>query len=212
MSRATGYVAVIGLLLALGAASALAADDCAAGPAAELVRRSTFAHGYLHGYEAGFHAGDVDFHAARVRTPRQLRESDRPVGYLPEFGSRESFRSGFHGGFLAGYEDSIAGRDFRGFHVVAAFADSDPAFPRDFDLGVADGYKAGQRLGIEDLQADADFNPEQAACPAKPDHDGRLPAYSEAYCSGYVAAYRLGYRDAFVRVSAAPDTSVVAAQ
>ncbi len=211
MFRFTGYVAVIGLLLALGA-SALGADDCAAGPAAELVRRSTFTHGYLHGYEAGFHAGDVDFHAARVRTPRQLREIDRPVGYQPEFGSRESFRSGFHEGFLAGYEDSIAGRDFRGFQIVAAFANSDPAFPKDFDLGVVEGYKTGQRVGIEDLEADADFNPEQAACPAKPDRDGRRPAYADAYCSGYVSAYRLGYRDGFLRATPAPAATVVAAQ
>lgn len=212
MSRATGYVAVIGLLLALGVGSALAADDCGAGPAADLVRRSTFAHGYLHGYEAGFHAGDADFHAVRMRTPRQLREINRPVGYQPEFGPRESFRSGFHEGFLAGYEDSIAGRDFRGFQIAADFADSDPSFPKDFDLGVAEGYREGERLGSEDLQADSDFDPEQAACPAKPDRDGPLPAYSEAYCSGYVSGYRLGYRDGFLRSTPAPATTVVAAQ
>lgn len=213
MSRATGYVAGVVLLLALGTAPLLqAADDCAAGPAGELIRHSAFAHGYLHGYEAGFHAGDADFHVARMRSRRELREIGRPAGYLPEFGSRESFRGGFREGFVAGYEDSLTGRDFRGFQILASFAESDAARPKDFDRGFEDGYQAGHRLGAGDLDADDDFDPDKATCPAKPANDGRLPESSQAYCSGYLSAYRQGYTDGYLLASPSGDAAVVAAR
>lgn len=208
MSRVTGYGIV--LWLVLGAPLWCQADDCAAGPAAELIQHSSFAHGYLHGYEAGFHAGDNDFHIARVRTPRELREIDRPSGYLPEFGSRQSFRGGFRQGFLVGYEDSVAGRDFRGFENLTALAPAHAAQPRDFDRGFEDGYKTGQRWGIDDLDADSDFDPDKGSCPAKPDAEGNLPESSQAYCAGYVSAYRVGYTDGYLMASPAGGAVVAA--
>ena len=207
MSRATGSLTIVALLLVLGVAHAcVAADDCAAGPEADLIRQSPFAHGYLHGYEAGFHAGDADFHLARVRTLREL-ESNRLWGYQPAFGSRESFRDGFREGLVAGYQDSIAGRDFRGFQVLSAVTGS--AHPQDFDRGFADGYKAGHTRGAGDLDADSDFDPGKGTCPAKPAGDGRLPESSAAYCAGYLHAHRLGYTDGYL--IALPDGSPVLA-
>ncbi len=211
MHRATGYLLLF--LLLLGVAPLWGdSDECATGPAGELIRQSAFAHGYLHGYEAGFHAGDADFHLARVRSPHERHDIDRPTGYLPEFGSRESFRSGFRQGFLVGYEDSIAGRAFRGFDSLATLAVSQVSRPRDFDRGFEDGYQAGQRWGSGDLEADSDFDPDKGACPAKPADDGRLPESSQAYCQGYVSAYRLGYTDGYLLASPESGPAVVAAQ
>lgn len=211
MSRATGYRIL--LLVVLSAAPlCCGTDDCVAGSAAELVHRSAFAHGYLHGYEAGFHAGDADFHLARVRSLRERHEIDRPAGYQPEFGPRKSFRGGFREGFLAGYEDSIAGRDFRGFEIVAALAVSEAARPKDFDHGFEDGYRAGQKRGSADLDADSDFDPEKAACPAQPAGDGRLPESSQAYCAGYLSAFRRGYTDGYLLASPGGGAAMVAAR
>ena len=185
-------------------------DDCANGPAGALVHQSAFAHGYLHGYEAGFHAADGDLHLARVRSLRERREIARPSGYSSEFGARDSFRGGFHEGFLAGYDDSIQGRDFRAFELLAVSPEALAGRPQDFDHGFEDGYKAGQKLGAGDLEADGDFDPQRAVCPARRDQDGSLPASSEAYCSGYLRAYHLGYTDGYVLASPAGPAVVAA--
>lgn len=214
MSRATGYFAILGLLVILGAASsARGADDCAAGPAREAIAHSTFAHGYLHGYQAGFQAGDADFHVARARSARELREIDRPVGYRPEFGPRELFRNGFREGFLAGYQDSFVGRDFRAFKILADATAEGIAVPKYYDLGFADGYKAGHKSGGSDLDADLDFDPGKGVCPAEPASDGRLTEYTASYCAGYVNAYRVGYSDGYlVAPSDGADAPVLAAK
>ena len=200
------------LLVLVAAPLLCAGDDCAAGPAGELIRHSAFAHGYLHGYEAGFHAGDADFHLARVRSLRERREIDRPSGFEPEFGSRESYRGGFRQGFLVGYEDSVAGRDFRAFEIPASFAVSEAVRSEEFDHGFEDGYKAGQSGGAADLDADSDFDPEKVACPARPAGDGRLPESSQSYCVGYLSAYRLGYTDGYLLASPSGSGAMVASK
>lgn len=214
MSRTTGYFAFIGLLIVLGAAPVMrAADACAAGPAREAISQSTFAHGYLHGYQAGFHAGDADFHLARARSPHELREINRPAGYRPEFGSRELFGNGYRQGFLVGYQDSLAGRDFRAFRILAGATAEDVAVPKYYDLGFADGYKAGQKNGGGDLEADADFDPGRGVCPAQPTSDGRLADYTQSYCAGYKHAYPLGYTDGYLLApSDAADAPVLASK
>lgn len=211
MSRATGYGFLVVLLLG-AALLGRCSDECAAGPAAGLIRYSTFAHGYLHGYQAGFHAGDADFHVARVRSLRELRWTDRTAGYRRDFGPRATFRDGFRQGFVVGYQDSVAGRDFRGFRLLAASTVADAVRPRDFDHGFEDGYKTGQKRGTGDLDADADFDPELRSCPARPGRDGRLPASSQAYCAGYRSAYRLGYSDGYLLASPAGEDTELAAR
>ncbi len=200
-------------LLLLSAAPAwCGSDDCANGPAGILIQQSAFAHGYLHGYEAGFHAGDADFHSAHVRSPRELRDIDRPSGYEAGFGSRDSFRGGFREGFRVGYQDNITGRGFRAFENLVALAPAPRAQPREFDRGFEDGYKAGQRLGAGDLEADGDFDPGKGSCPAKADGNGNLPASSQAYCAGYLPAHRLGYTDGYLLASPGGGAAVVAAK
>ena len=210
MHRAICFGIVV--LLLLGAAPLWGGDECAAGPAGELIRQSAFAHGYLHGYEAGFHAGDADFHIAHVRSLCERREIDRPTGYQSEFGARDSFRGGFRRGFMAGYEDSIAGRDFRGFENLAAISVSHAARPKDFDRGLEDGYKAGQQWGKGDLESDSDFDPSKVSCPARPAGDGRLPESSGAYCAGYLSASRMGYIDGYLLASPGDEDAVLAAK
>ncbi len=209
MSRVTGYGIVF--LLVLAAAPLWAGDDdCASGPAGELIQHSAFAHGYLHGYEAGFHAGDGDFHIAHVRTTRELREIDHPSGYRSEFGPRESYRGGFRQGFQVGYQDSVSGRDFRGFENLTTLSPAHASQPKEFDRGFEDGYKTGQRWGIDDLDADSDFDPDKGVCPAKPDAQGNLPESSQAYCAGYLSAYRVGYTDGYLLASPVGGAAVVA--
>lgn len=198
------------LLVASALPASGAGDDCAAGPAGAVITRSSFAHGYLHGYEAGFHTGDLDFHLARHRNPRDLREAENVVGYRRDFGARASFSAGFRRGFLAGYEDSVSGRDFRAFTLLAGVSAADLLRPADFDQGFQDGYKAGDGVGRADLDADSDFDPSRVTCPAKPAGDGRLPPSSQGYCAGYVRAYRLGYTDGFVYTSPADRGAVLA--
>lgn len=213
MSRLTGHLGwLLAGLLMLGAPGLRAADDCASGPAGDAIQQSAFAHGYLHGYEAGFHAGDSDFHLARPRPPRELREINRPSGYRPEFGARDPYHNGFRGGFVAGYQDSVAGRDFRGFEIVATLVHSDVKRPKDFDRGSEAGYRAGHTAGAGDLEADGDFDPDKGECPAEPAGE-RLAEFTVAYCAGYTSAYRIGYTDGFLLPpTAAAAAGVVAAK
>lgn len=213
MSRATGYLGIVGVWLALLALPAFCSgDDCAQGPAGTLVHTSAFAHGYLHGYEAGFHTGDMDFHIAQARDPREMRELERLAGYQPSFGSRTSFNAGFRRGLFAGYQDGVSGRDFRAFQWLSASITEDASRPADFDQGFQEGYKAGENSGAGDLDHDRDFDPGAGVCPARTDPNGRLPASSQAYCAGYLSAYRVGYTDGFLYASPGNGGAVLAAR
>lgn len=116
-------------------------------PASPLYRQSVFAHGYIHGYEAGFHVADDDYQMGRAaRDVRELREfKGADAGYREEFGSKQEFRQGFREGFRAGYDDSFHNRPFGAVSAARVAADglqSDAHPDVNFEAGFVDGYHA----------------------------------------------------------------------
>ncbi len=120
------------------------ADD----PAASLYRASPFAHGYIHGYEDGFHQGTINL----LSQEPELAKSKAPDGhkaYRDDFGDRDDFLQGY----AAGFADGRADADERGFQANARMAELARGFngyKKDaaarFDQGFESGYLM-QRAG-----------------------------------------------------------------
>lgn len=109
-------------------------------PAHNLYRMSAFAHGHRHGYEEGFHAGDLDLQLGhKQQVSAEAGKTPRAEGYDPRFGSRENFRRGYEAGYRAGYLDSYFDRNFNAPAASLGLIDGP-----DFDRGVRDGYVSRQ--------------------------------------------------------------------
>src|SRR5207245_1811323 len=71
-------------------------------------------HGYWHGYEDGFHSGDLDLQLQRLKTPLErvklFQEARR--GYEEAFGDKKLFEEGYRRGYVAGYDDAASNRRF----------------------------------------------------------------------------------------------------
>jgi flagellar biosynthesis/type III secretory pathway protein FliH len=166
-------------------------------PARDLFVKSTFAHGYIHGYEQGFHNGDIDLQMGReFRDAKSQIEYKKPVGYRNEFGEKKIFEDGYRDGFLVGYTDCFSGRSFRAVQLLeASHPVSSPTkihFDRNFDRAFRDGYETGQRQGLADGRVSAAFRVDASVCEPGP-HGEMTPETCEAFRSGY----RLGYSDGF---------------
>jgi len=116
-------------------------------PASVLFQRSAFAHGFIHGYEQGFHIADLDYHVARM--DRRLEEThayrDASSGYHTYFGDKKSFQQGYREGFRQGYDDSIHSRRFRAEVAASAVAENLKGYAgssKELDAGFAAGYLA----------------------------------------------------------------------
>jgi hypothetical protein len=169
------------------------------GPIGDFLAHCPFAHGYLHGYEEGFHIGDSDFHLGRERDGRAVLQQKANDGYRATFGDRSSFRFGFRQGVVAGYNDSISGREFRAYEALQAYSPTAESLKfSDLDRGVGDGYMRGYSNGMRSLASDEDFDADPAPCPSRSAGDGSLPPSSRAYCDGFAKAYAIGYRDAYL--------------
>jgi hypothetical protein len=121
-------------------------------------------HGYVHGYEEGFHIADLRLYAPRYAfNPPELDKKDEKA-YRPEFGEKKFFRSGYRYGFGSGYADGMAGRKFRALELIRdSLTDSlDPkAFRADnLDRGLSMGYFAGRERGLRDGRLREPFRPE----------------------------------------------------
>jgi hypothetical protein len=101
---------------------------------------SPFAHGLRHGYEAGFHDADLDYHLGYEERQIKLNKVPGTEGFHKSFGDKKSFRRGYEYGYLAGYRDSFAGRKFH-YPPASDGVASDLANARAFDAGVADGFR-----------------------------------------------------------------------
>ncbi len=189
-------------LLAAGFALAQNSPDhhYSASRTQDITRKSVFVHGYLHGYEEGFHLADMDIQLGRgSRVIDKCHEARKAEGYRREFGDKQFFQRGFREGLRVGYADGMAGRAFRAFQqidsiaVTSPEAGSDPVFDRGFSLG----YAAGQRQGLLDGRRDSTYTPPLPACPyASAQHDR-----AQNFCGAYVGGYRVGYSDGFVNVA-----------
>ena len=170
--------------------------------AAPLYAHSSFAHGYIHGYEDGFHTADQDVQFGRLNRGVRRKMTGHPDNNI-ETADHGSFRKGYEQGFSAGYRDSAAGREFR---AVAALREAaaalqlqntganDPAF----DHAFREGYLAGQTYARRFPKPITDFNYVAAYCAAhvkgmRSVADREKPPQSE--CPVYTQGFRIGYAD-----------------
>ncbi len=161
-------------------------------PASSLYKSSSWAHGYIHGYEWGFHFGNRDLHmAARARDARKLKEyKEAAKAFHQEDGNKQDFEKGYQSGFEVGYSDGILGESFRAAESARKFVSESPATPgasRDFDSGMQMGYGMGRTIGARDGRADLDFS-DGHDCPIN---------RPQSQCSGFKLGYRWGYLDGY---------------
>ncbi|HWR37279.1 MAG TPA: hypothetical protein VN622_15570 [Clostridia bacterium] len=172
-------------------------------PASPIYRRSAFAHGYIHGYERGFHFGDLDLHMGRdARDVQKIKDFKAAHSHFQSnFGNRNLFDRGYEQGFRVGYLDSRGGREFRaaresrGLVRELAGVTGDPTRPdSNFDQAFFAGYNRGRDVGLNDGRAAANFRPEGATCeaPQQVQQDTANP-----YCRAFALGYELGYSDGY---------------
>jgi len=154
-------------------------------------QQSTWAHGYVHGYQMGFHEGTIDYHMAHLRRdPRKIKSAQHTsAAYHSDFGDRKVFERGFKEGFNVGYSDAFAGRDYRASSEMEKLASTEPVKDGShLDPVLGEGYTAGQRSGLEDGRRAAAYMPQKAQCPAH---------YVEPQCAGFRLGFQLGYSDGY---------------
>ncbi len=168
-----------------------------------------FLHGYLHGYEEGFHLADIDLQLSRMpRDAGELKKAGHVMGYVAEFGSKHFFEAGYHQGFRVGYADGVAGRRFRAVSQLDKLtlqrdSANRPSVP--FDEGFSTGYSSGKQQGVADARRDAPFAPPNAACPST----SVKTENQQEFCAAYASGYRVGYSDGFINVARQPTTEAV---
>jgi hypothetical protein len=169
-------------------------------PAAPIYRSSAFIHGYAHGYEMGFHSGDLELQMGRMaHDPKNFKQfKEAKKFYQKEFGNRDSFTSGYENGFRVGYGDAYQGRNFRGAYEARTLAQqwqSSGVVPEknsqpDVDSGIEQGYKLGVKSGLDAARNSEPFNLAAAECPAK-----KTPIFCRAHGLGYELGYSDGYNN-----------------
>jgi hypothetical protein len=115
-------------------------------PDRALFVRSTFAHGFIHGYEEGFHVGDLDLQLGQASRPLNAIPESRQTDYRHEFGSHHDFAAGYSIGFSAGYNDAASGHEFHAAQLLGLVAEgmpqaqpAQPVFGEGFTNGVLSG-------------------------------------------------------------------------
>ncbi len=168
-------------------------------PAHVLYQKSTYAHGYIHGYEDGFHNADIDIHMGRGERPlsvmKDFRDSDG--GYRNEFGDKQYFRLGYKQGFREGYSDAIRGGQFRAIDqtrkAAAGIGAAGDLKRKEFDRAFSDGYDAGRESGTNSSWDVPDFEQTANRC------ESRLPrsetGHSGEYCDAFMRGFNLGFDD-----------------
>jgi hypothetical protein len=200
-------------LLALPAAADMHLEDARA---AALFLKSTFAHGYMHGYELGYRVADTDVHmgrAARKEVERARAVRKAHSGYERGFGRRAEFIRGYRQGLRVGYADSYHGHPFRALAAARALAaglqPQEGAPPsRTFDAGFIRGYGEGISSGLSAVRVGAPFEPQLQECGSAP--RSRNAAHSEEYCDGLRRGYALGYSDGYAEQRLPPDPTAIA--
>lgn len=172
-------------------------DEHMSEPAAPLYERSAFAHGYLHGYEQGFHLADLDIQMGHLLPGVHIRraEKDEDPHYRPAYGDKALFVAGFKLGMRAGYADSVGGIAFRAISEMrnAATGLAPGGASRHFDRGFYEGFLNGERHGAGD--AHRDVSPAATAGACQQQHAGDNRADGQQYCDGYARGFQVGYDD-----------------
>ncbi len=194
-------------LLVLGGTYLVSADGppdwhLSSGPWRALCARSAFAHGYMHGYEQGFHFADLDLQMAhQPRDPATIKEFKSVPGYHEEFGDKNFFVSGYREGFRVGYADGAGGFRFRAVGELRAAAlglpgSGDARPSKKFDEGISAGYAAGRQQGLRDGRTGGSFQEVAVQCRGSIYHPFRRSG--DEFCAGYGRGFRLGYADGYV--------------
>ena len=162
--------------------------------AGTLYQRSAFAHGYLHGYEEGFHLADLDIQLGHFLPGVKAHRDVRPdLHYRSAYGDKALFSAGFKLGMRAGYADSVGGKEFRAISGLRTAADGLAAgtASKHFDRAFYEGFLSGQRQGSTDPHVVTDFAPIGSTCLQQNAKAGD----HEQYCDGYARGFQLGYGD-----------------
>ncbi len=157
--------------------------------ASTLFAESPFAHGYIHGYEEGFHFGDLDLQLGRDPRDPALIAEYKHDGFQSRFGSKNSYKAGYKDGFRAGYSDATHELPFRAIVNLRRASEGlkTKGLVQLFDTGFREGYDHGRRKGGEDGRAAASANPINPPC----------LGLSDDYCSGFARGFVIGYEDGF---------------
>lgn len=168
-------------------------------PSGVLYQNSAFAHGYRHGYDQGFHLGDVGIHMGRTaRVVSKFKQYQQGIReYSVMFGSRQLFQEGYQAGFRSGYNDAMSGLEFRASESISGVATglnaiSSPIRRSYFDEGVACGFKSSQLSEAPVDRVTAAYVEQYCRKTAS----GLQPL---EYCSGFSRGYMLGIADAPAR-------------
>lgn len=135
-------------------------------PARFLYSVSAFAHGHRHGYEDGFHQADEDLHMGRTQSQIKLTPV-KPRGFSDSFGSHGSFNRGYMMGYLQGYRDSAADREF---HPLPSDVDLgallllSPADQKSFDQGFETGYRSTPEEIARQTRCDLNAHDDSPLC------------------------------------------------
>jgi hypothetical protein len=170
--------------------------------AAALHSNSVFLHGYIHGYAEGFHNADIDIQMAHgFRDVSTMSEYKKVADCPANAGEKSVFERGFRQGFRVGYVDGISGRSFRAvrsLRIAMAGLSTDEWNPRrqeSFEMGIQEGYYAGQSEGLHDGRTAATFRQMEPGCSAL-DQNARA-AKGADYCDGFRRAFSIGYSDGY---------------
>lgn len=170
--------------------------------ARSLFRASAFLHGYMHGYEEGFHCADQDIHMGRPPRPLEKVEHSGDDQYRKRFGERRHFLRGFAQGLRVGYADGIRGVEFRAVAETRKLAEGleaveqlPPARRKIFESGVMEGYELGLRQGLLEGRSRTPLPDDIVVATAQVTEALPQP---EDYKSGFARGYRLGYTDGYL--------------
>lgn len=155
-----------------------------------LYSNSAFAHGFRHGYDEGFHIGDLDLQMGRSAHPFIKSKEYQQAGheYNFGFGSKQLFRHGYQAGFRSGYTDAISGREFRASGRARVASEGlttvlTPSRREFFDEGFSTGYESAQAHNAPAQNITADYV--EQYCRNSGDHPLE-------YCSGFSRGYLFG--------------------
>jgi hypothetical protein len=146
------FAAIVVSFLAPAAFAQRADRHVAFDDAQSLYRHSAYAHGYIHGYEEGFHCANLDWHMGRSRrdVTRELhvtKVDKRRVGYREDFGDKKLFMKGYEQGYTEAYGDVYDGKPFRAVteaRAAAAGLSGGSQPDRNFDDGFVAGVSAAR--------------------------------------------------------------------
>jgi hypothetical protein len=177
-------------------------------PAQKLFSSSSFAHGYLHGYQLGFHNGDMDLQLSHsrqnVKSIRDFRQAAHH--YKKDFGDRGMFCKGYEYGFRVGYADAVGGSEFRAIANLRELAhqlpDVDSKAAPILNEALTHGYLDGVTSGLNDGRAASNYRPDGSDCELALRFKDPPANF---YCGVYSLGYRLGYSDGFHNQRPAPE-------